>query len=76
LTGVDQANNQINLNQPFPAAMGNPDDPNGTWPVGTRIANADVGATYQYIAVGGGVLPDVDQWYDFDKLGNRQSAFQ
>ena len=47
----------------MPSSMGNPDDANGTWPVGTRIANTDAGGTYKYVFFSSLTLPDVDKWY-------------
>ncbi len=60
--GVDKTNHIITLNQPFPAALGNPDDPNGTWPVGTRVANQAAGGV-KYALLSAFIVPLVDKWY-------------
>lgn len=66
LTGVDKANGQITLNQPFPAALGNPEDGSGIWPVGTRIANRNSGPNYKF-SVFENLVPDTaDAWYRID----------
>jgi len=39
--------NVITLTKPFPSAMGNPDDPNGEWSIGTPISNTYAGG-YSY----------------------------
>ena len=51
LTGVDAATNTITLNQPLPTTLANPDDPSGTWPVGTPIANCTSGTNHKYALV-------------------------
>ncbi|WP_298436760.1 DUF2793 domain-containing protein [uncultured Jannaschia sp.] len=63
LTGVDKVANTITLKAPLPASMANPDDANGIWPAGTRLANTDSGGTYKYVASEGYVLPQDDTWY-------------
>jgi len=60
---VNKTTNLITLNKPLPTAQGNPDDVNGTWPVGTGIANSDAGASYKYSLFSGNILPAVDTWY-------------
>jgi len=60
--GVDAATGVIILNKPFPVSLGNPDDANGTWPVGTKIANKYSGG-YQYSFFSGLIVPEVDKWY-------------
>lgn len=62
LGGVNKSTNVITLNQGFPAALGNPDDVNGTWPVGTKIANASSGG-FKYSLLNAFVVPAVDAWY-------------
>jgi len=47
-SGVDKTANVITLRTPLPSWMGNPDAADGTWPVGTRVANGISGATYKY----------------------------
>ena len=63
LSGVDRAAGRIDLKAPLPAAMGNPDHPEGTWPSGTRLANSDSGGQYKYVAAAGIVPPADDIWY-------------
>ncbi len=60
--GVNKTTGIITLNQPFPAHLGNPDDANGTWPVGTKIASKYSGG-YQYSFFSGLIAPEVDKWY-------------
>ena len=61
--GVNKATNTITLNKPLPVSMGNPDDPNGTWPIGTRIANSANGGTYKYALANAYRAPTIDQWH-------------
>ncbi len=61
--GVNKTTGVITLNQPLPSGLANPDDPNGTWPVGSKIANHQNGATYKYAFFGGLIVPAVDTWY-------------
>ncbi|MGV6839097.1 MAG: DUF2793 domain-containing protein, partial [Planktomarina sp.] len=63
LSGVDKVQNQITLSAPFPSSMGNPDHPDGTWPIGTALANTSSGGTYKYSVFSAKVLPSVDDWY-------------
>lgn len=63
LAGVDKANNIITLKTPLPASAANPDDPNGTWPVGTELANSSKGGTYKYSVMGNLRLAAQDTWY-------------
>ncbi|MGB0798688.1 MAG: DUF2793 domain-containing protein [Planktomarina sp.] len=63
LAGIDKTNNQITLTAPFPSSMGNPDHPNGTWPVGTRLANSASGDTYKYSGFANLVPTQSDTWY-------------
>ncbi|MEO0356694.1 MAG: DUF2793 domain-containing protein [Pseudomonadota bacterium] len=62
-SGVDQTTHKITLANPWPTNMGNPDDPNGTWPIGTRLANTNNGAAYKYSLLHNAALPTTDQWY-------------
>lgn len=66
LSGVDKTNNIITLNQPLPASLGNPDDPSGTWPVGTSIANADYSGSQNYAFYSTLILPQTDTWYKIE----------
>lgn len=61
--GVNKTTNVISLNQGWPSALQNPDDPNGIWPAGTRIANGASGATYKYAGYVGLLLPILGTWY-------------
>lgn len=63
ISGVDKQNNVVTLKKPLPAALANPDDPNGTWPVGARIANSSSGGTYKYPLLSGQVLSSSGDWY-------------
>ncbi|WP_391480872.1 DUF2793 domain-containing protein [Nereida sp. NH-UV-3] len=45
VAGVDKSNNRISLLAPWPAALGSPDQPDGTWPIGTKLANSSGGIT-------------------------------
>ena len=45
VAGVDKLNNRITLLAPWPAALGSPDQPDGTWPIGTKLANSSDGIT-------------------------------
>ena len=63
LGSVDKTTNVITLNKPFPANLGNPDDPNGTWPVGTRIANSSAGGSFKYTVYSSLIVPQVDKDY-------------
>ena len=63
LVGVDKTANTVTLNQPLPAALGNPDDPGGVWPVGTRLANRSSGWNYKFGFYEGLILPETDTWY-------------
>jgi hypothetical protein len=44
LGDVNKTSGTVVLNKPFSASMGNPDDPSGTWPAGTVLANASNGS--------------------------------
>lgn len=63
LGGVDKITHTITLSQPLPASMGNPDDPNGTWPVGTALANSSSGSSYKYAFFSGLIVDETDKWY-------------
>lgn len=65
LGDVNKTTNVITLNKPLPTSMGNPNDVNGQWPVGTRIANGSSGSSYKFSLFVGTVVPDVDIWYRF-----------
>lgn len=60
---VNKTSHVVTLNQALPSSMGNPDDPSGTWPAGTKIANCSSGASYKYTFYSGLYVPNVDQWY-------------
>ena len=45
VAGVDKLNNRITLLAPWPAALGSSDQPDGTWPIGTKLANSSDGIT-------------------------------
>lgn len=47
---IDYANNKVTLNFPWPSHLGNPDDPNGEWPVGHAVSSGRSGSAYAYIA--------------------------
>lgn len=67
LTAIDTNNNTITLTTPIPNGMANPDDPNGTWPVGTELANTtfhNIG-TYQYLGLKAFTPPATNTWYKF-----------
>ncbi|PRY93148.1 uncharacterized protein DUF2793 [Hasllibacter halocynthiae] len=61
--GVDKAAGTVALAAPWPAEMGNPDDPAGVWPAGTAIANGRGGSTYKYAAFSAFVPPEAGRWY-------------
>jgi len=63
LGGVDKTAHQITLNAPFPASLGNPNDPSGIWPVGTRLANSSSSGTYKYAFFAGVTVPQTQQWF-------------
>lgn len=81
--GVNFASNTVTLTAPFPASLGNPDDPSGIWPAGTQIANAGAGAGYKYSFFAALTVPELDRWYQteafiggIDTSGtNRPEAF-
>lgn len=60
---VNKTTHVVTLNKPLPSSMGNPDDPNGTWPVGTSLANSEIGGTYKYAVFSGLRTPQLDTWY-------------
>ncbi|SEK70264.1 Protein of unknown function [Roseovarius nanhaiticus] len=60
---IDGAAHTVTLSSPFPASMGNPDDPDGIWPAGTRIANSDSGGNFKYVCLHGTRMPKAGQWY-------------
>lgn len=61
--GVDKTANTITLHSGLPVELGNPDDPNGTWPIGTKIANSSSGGNYKYSLLPGTTLPTSGDWY-------------
>lgn len=63
LGDVNKATNTIALNKAFPVALANPDDANGTWPIGTKIANSRLGATRKYAFYAGLRVPTLGDWY-------------
>lgn len=63
LGDVDKTTNTITLKAPLPASMGNPDDPNGTWSAGTRLANSSAAGVYKYAFLAGTILPQTETWY-------------
>ena len=64
IANVDKSNNRITLSAGLPASLGNPDDANGIWPVGTVIANSFSGETYKFNVLDGYVPPSVEDWFD------------
>lgn len=60
--GIDTGTGVVTFNQPLPAHMANPDDPDGEWPIGTKVANTASGALL-YSFFGGMAVPAVDTWY-------------
>ena len=60
---VDKATGTVTLNKPFPAALGNPDDPTGVWPSGTEIANSSSGSSFKYAFYSALVTAETDRWY-------------
>ncbi|AXX99201.1 DUF2793 domain-containing protein [Profundibacter amoris] len=60
---VNKTTHIVTLNKPLPAHMGNPDDPGGIWPAGTRIANSSSGNSFKYAFYAGLHVPEVDRWY-------------
>lgn len=63
LGDVNKTTNTIALNKAFPVALANPDDANGTWPIGTKIANSRVGGTRKYAFYAGLRVPTLGDWY-------------
>ncbi len=66
LGGVNKATGVVTLNQPFPAALGNPDDPAGAWPAGTRIANRAGGWNFKFAFCNALVLDQTETWYSVE----------
>ncbi|WP_237757811.1 phage tail protein [Anaeromyxobacter sp. PSR-1] len=58
-TGVN--GNVITLSYPIPASMGNPDTPDGAWPIGTPVSQGRAGNTsgYKYFAASNVTVPSV-----------------
>ncbi len=77
---VNKTTGVVTLNQPFPASLGNPDDPSGIWPVGTAIANSSNGSNYKYSFYSNFIAPVAGQWFQtvhhmggIDRSGTNQS---
>ncbi len=68
LGGVDKIANRVTLKQPLPASMGNPQDPGGVWPAGTRLANRGVGWNYKFGFFSDLVLDATDTWYRVENV--------
>ncbi|MDA5092816.1 DUF2793 domain-containing protein [Aliiroseovarius sp. KMU-50] len=60
---VDKVTHIVTLNAPLPASMGNPDDPSGIWPTGTKIANSSIGND-KNLLLQGDYAPAADSWYE------------
>lgn len=60
--------NVITLKAPLPSSLGNPDDPNGTWPVGTDVANRSSGNTFKYSLFSAFLVPETDTWYQVENF--------
>lgn len=60
---VDKVANTVTLKAPWPASLGNPDDPLGVWPAGTDLANCSSGGSYKYVFYSSAVLAETDRWY-------------
>ncbi len=61
---VNKTTHVVTLNQPpLPASLGNPDDPGGTWPAGTAIANTDNVAVLRYSFYTALYVPSTEIWY-------------
>ncbi|WP_322867756.1 DUF2793 domain-containing protein [Aquicoccus sp. G2-2] len=59
---IDKTTNIITLNQPFPAALANPQHPSGVWPEGTSLANTSASG-YKYAFLSAYIAPEVDRWF-------------
>lgn len=55
--GIDFINHVVNLRAPLPANAGNPDAPDGAWPVGHPVANNKAGLSYKYVASSNELTP-------------------
>lgn len=60
---VDKTANTVTLKAPWPASLGNPDDPSGAWSIGTNLANSSKGGNYKYSFYSGTILAETDRWY-------------
>lgn len=60
--GVNASTGVVTLNKPLPTSLANPDDANGTWPVGTKIACKSASG-YKYSGYNGLIVPETDKWY-------------
>ena len=63
LGDVNKATGVVSLNQPLPAALSNPADSGGVWPVGTTLANRTSGAEDKLAFCDSVVPGQTDQWY-------------
>ncbi|WP_375173908.1 DUF2793 domain-containing protein [Pseudooceanicola sp.] len=61
--GVNKTTHEVTLTGGFPAALGNPDDGGGVWPVGTPIANTATENGHKMCLVPLGVPAATDLWY-------------
>jgi len=66
--GVDKANQTIALKTSFPAELGNPEDPNGTWPAGTPLANTATDTAGKMAFFADLVLPSSGDWYHVENV--------
>jgi|GEM_PF-471213 len=60
---VNKTTHVVTLNQALPASLGNPDDPNGTWPAGTPLANCSSTGALRYTFYTVLYVPELDKWY-------------
>ena len=64
VSNIDNANNSVALNAPLSSDFGNPDGANGTWPIGTKIANtATADIQYKPCLLDASILEATDIWY-------------
>ena len=62
--GIDYINNTITLRVPLPTSVGNPDHPDGEWPIGHPVCNTRSGGTYKYITANNVLTPPT--WTKFE----------
>lgn len=55
--GIDFVNHVVNLSAPLPGSAGNPDAPDGAWPIGHPVANNQDSASFKYIAAANVLTP-------------------